>query len=125
MAYLGFTSLDEIQKMTIKEYRLRMEAYQIKEVNVYKHLALQAWFNQAVQATSGSKKNPKPKYKRFNQFFDAEEEINRVRDAFENTNTSSRRSNLTRNQIIAKRYEEYQELKRKRNAKNKEKKGGK
>lgn len=95
-----------------------MEAYQIKQVKLQEQLAMQAWLNQAVQTTSGSKKNPKPKYKKFTQFFNSEEEIKKVRDAYEGTNISHEISNLTRNQIIAQRYEEYQKIKKRKEEEN-------
>ncbi|RHW46817.1 hypothetical protein DS832_04835 [Bombilactobacillus bombi] len=104
--------------MTLVEYQLYMEAYQIKQVKLQEQLAMQAWLNQAVQATSGSKKNPKPKYKKFTQFFNSEEEIKKVRDAYEGTNSSHKTKHLTRNQIISKRYEEYQKIKKRKEEEN-------
>lgn len=39
---------------------------------------MQAWSNQAVQATKGSKENPKPKYSKFQDFYDHEKEFERI-----------------------------------------------
>ncbi|UQS82874.1 hypothetical protein MOO45_02880 [Bombilactobacillus folatiphilus] len=106
--------------MTYVEYQIYMEAYQIKQIKQQEQLAMQAWLNQGVQATTGSSKNPKPKFKKFTQFFDAQKEIKKVRAEFEECNVSYQEPQLSRNQIIAKRYEEYQKIKerRKLNARN-------
>ena len=61
LAYLGFHNIEDIGAMTLSEYYLRLEAYQLKELNEREKIAIQAWFNQTVQATTG-KKNPKPKF---------------------------------------------------------------
>ncbi|HAB49802.1 MAG TPA: hypothetical protein DCE17_05105 [Lactobacillus sp.] len=69
--------------MTFSEYNLRIEAYQLKQIKEQEKLALSAWFNQSVQATTGNAKHPKPKYKKFTDFFDAMEMIDVLRDEFE------------------------------------------
>lgn len=71
---MGFHDLNDVAKMTIAEYELRMEAYHIKRVEEFEIVHLQAWMNQQVQATTGQK-NPKPKYKDFKKFFDKEKFI--------------------------------------------------
>lgn len=61
-----------------------MEAYQLKKATKIQDLALQAWFNQVVQSVDNPKsKNPKPKYKKFKDFYDLEGEIDEVRLQFE------------------------------------------
>lgn len=61
---------DEIGRMTIKEFYLRLEAFQLRRLNEQQDLASLAWLNQAVQATTGSANHPRAKYTKFNQFFD-------------------------------------------------------
>lgn len=98
----------------MKEYYLRLEAFRLKDVAKQEHLALQAWFNQAVQAQTGSPKHPKPKYKRFNEFFDTQMRIDEVRSSFE-ANYASQSENLKRknaNEIFAKRIAEFKQLKK-------------
>lgn len=73
LAYLGFVDLHDVERMTLVEYSLRMEAYQLQQLQVRQNIAIQAWFNQTVQATVG-KKNPRPKFKKFDQFFDRMEQ---------------------------------------------------
>ena len=63
--------------MTLVEYELRMEAYQLKQVDRQNEIAQQAWMNQQVQATTGIK-NPKPKFKKFDDFFDKKVIIDKV-----------------------------------------------
>lgn len=69
--------------MTFSEYNLRIEAYQLKQIKEQEKLALLAWFNQSVQATTGNAKHPKPKYRKFTDFFDSLEMIDTLRDEFE------------------------------------------
>ena len=83
LAYLGFSDIRKIEDMTFDEYNLRIEAYQLKQIKEQEKLALLAWFNQTVRATTGNAKHPKPKYKKFTDFFDAMEMIDVLRDEFE------------------------------------------
>lgn len=103
--------------MTIAEYWLRLEAYQLKQAKNQEQLALQAWLNQAVKATRGNSKNPKPKYKTFKEFYDLEQINSDIRATFEG-GTTQKQKKLGRNELIAKRYNEWQKIKNK-------KKGGK
>lgn len=83
LRYFGMTDLREVERMTMNEYYLRLEAYQLKQVDEQRQLAMQAWFNQTVKAQTGSAKHPKPKYKRFDQFFDAEKQEAKITHYFE------------------------------------------
>ncbi|WP_270360399.1 hypothetical protein [Limosilactobacillus mucosae] len=68
--------------MGMVEYRLRMEAFELQQVLTSQHIAEQAWANQTVQATTGER-HPKPKYRKFDQFFDYQEHVDMVRSAYE------------------------------------------
>lgn len=68
--------------MTLHEYFIRIEAYQIRKVDEQENLALQAWMNQAVQATTGSSKHPRPKYKKFGDFYNLNYMENEVHKSF-------------------------------------------
>ncbi len=83
LARFGLTDLVEISKMSLQEYFLRLEAYQIKRIDEQENIALQAWLNQTVQATKGSSKHPKPKYTRFEEFFDSTAYLNNVHKSFD------------------------------------------
>lgn len=74
--------MSDIERMTINEYQLRMEAYDIQIIKRHENLAMQSWLNQGVQATTG-KRNPKPKFKKFEDFFNSDAEIQKVRAGYE------------------------------------------
>lgn len=69
-----------------------------------------------VQATTGSKKNPKPKYNSLEKLFDAKSEIEQIRSKFEGESYIHNRpiSKADRKQIFAQRYDEWQKIKAKR-----------
>lgn len=97
--------------MTIAEYELRMEAFQLQQIEKQNQLAEQAWFNQLVKSTTGGK-HPKPKFKRLTDLFDYQKEIDRVRSQYEpNYNPESM---LTQKDIqtetFIKRHEEFEKL---------------
>lgn len=114
LAYLGFSSMREIEKMTLNEYLIRMEAFQLQTIKRNEELAYQAWLNQQVQATTGSPKNPKPKFKEFRKFFDSEKMIDEVRSSFEiDYITTSNEAKLRTNEnVFAQRLKEFKELKK-------------
>lgn len=74
---------------------------------------MQAWFNQTVQATTGGK-HPKPKYKRFKQFFDRKQQELQIRNAFGDDAYGKAEADLhkTQAQIFAERVKKFQELKK-------------
>ncbi|WP_283586376.1 hypothetical protein [Limosilactobacillus vaginalis] len=88
LAYLGFHDIRDIGMMTLAEYQLRMEAYQLKRVDQKEFIATMAFYNQLVQSTTGGK-NPKPKYDRLSKIFNREEEENRVFRLFGDDSLSS------------------------------------
>lgn len=102
--------------MTLVEYELRMEAYQLKQVDRQNEIAHQAWMNQQVQATTGSKSSPQPKFKTFDDFFDKKAIVDQVRSSYEPDYEVSQMSKTelkhSRAQIFAKRMAEFQRLKR-------------
>lgn len=67
--------------MTLAEYELRMEAYQLQEIERDKNLAYQAWLNQQVQAVENDGETPV--YKDWKSFFNEQKEIDKVRTVFE------------------------------------------
>lgn len=66
--------------MTIPEYKLLMEAVQLKQIDADYRNHLQAYLNFAVKAEKKSGKNKsKPVYRKFKQFYNYEEEQQKVR----------------------------------------------
>lgn len=92
--FLGFKSLDEVDRMTFREYRLLSEAHRLKEVDTQYKLNLLAWRTFAATATD---KKGKPRYKRFDKFFDynkaLEEAQNKKDDKFASYKEHLRRKN--------------------------------
>ena len=76
--YLGFRSCDEVDRITIPEYELLMEAANLKRVDMDYRNHLQAWLNRAVKAEKGKGKNAKPVFTKFKQFYDYNGEIKKV-----------------------------------------------
>lgn len=114
LAYLGLVSIREIEKMTFDEYLIRLEAFQLRTIKRNEELAYQAWLNQQVQATTGSSKNPKPKFRKFEQFFDTNKMIDEVRGNFEADYKSTKKQNTlrTNENLFAERLKEFRELKK-------------
>lgn len=118
LRFFGLIDMYEIETMTISEYYTRLEAYQLKQVDIQKNLALQSWFNQTVQATTGSSKNPKPKYSTFEKFFDALSQENKIKSTFDPdykpTVFSKKGKKEQQAKLFAKRQREWEELHKKK-----------
>ena len=114
LAYLGLVSMQEIEKMTFDEYLIRLEAFQLRTIKRNEELAYQAWLNQQVQATTGSSKNPKPKFRKFDQFFDTNKMIDEVRGNFEAGYKVTKKQNTlrTNENLFAERLKEFRQLKK-------------
>lgn len=114
LAYLGLVSMQEIEKMTFDEYLIRLEAFQLRTIKRNEELAYQAWLNQQVQATTGSSKNPKPKFRKFDQFFDTNKMIDEVRGNFEADYKATKKQNTlrTNENLFAERLKEFRQLKK-------------
>lgn len=80
---LGTRNREEFESMTLSEYSLQTEAFYLRQVDDFERLHWQAFLNQAIQATTGSKKDPKPKYPTFESFYNAKEKEENVRKQFE------------------------------------------
>lgn len=77
--YLGFTSFEEVDRLTIPEYSLLMEAVRLKQVDNDYRNHLQAYLNFAVKAEKKTGKNKsKPVYGKFKKFYDYEKEVEKI-----------------------------------------------
>ncbi|WP_314737069.1 hypothetical protein [Limosilactobacillus urinaemulieris] len=112
LAYLGFNSIDEIDRMTLSEYYLRLEAYRLRKLDREEEIAIQAWFNQTVQNTTGGK-HPKPKFKKFTEFFDRASLEKNIRDDFADdySNPYRKPSKKEQSRVFITRYREFKQLK--------------
>ncbi|MBW7985194.1 hypothetical protein [Lactobacillus helveticus] len=97
--------------MTLVEYQMRMEAYQLQRVAKQRDIFMQAFANQIVKSTKG-RNNPKPVYTKFDQLFNEEKEINKVRSEFEPNFVAERNEEPSQKQIFAKRLAEFHRLKK-------------
>jgi hypothetical protein len=77
---LDFKSFAEVDRLTIPEYNLLMEAVRLKQVDQDYRNHLQAFLNFAVKAEKKVGKNKsKPVYSRFKRFYDYEKEVEKVK----------------------------------------------
>lgn len=78
--YLGFTSFEQVDQLTIPQYEIMMEALKYRMIDDEYRAHRQAFLNFAVQAQKKSGKKTVPVYKRFRNFFDYEKELKNVRE---------------------------------------------
>ena len=78
---MDFKSFAEVDRLTIPEYNLLMEAMQLKQVDMDYRNHLQAFLNFAVKAEKRTGKNKsKPVYSQFKRFYNYEKEVERTRN---------------------------------------------
>ncbi len=77
--YFGFKSLDEVDRLTIKEYSMLCEAERYKQVDKQKDIALGAWLSFVASAKKQVGKRLKPVYPTFESFFDYSKELKRLK----------------------------------------------
>ena len=63
-------NLREARRSLPKDFPILLKSYDIASQEKEYYISLQAWQNQTVQATTGSGKNAKSKYRNFNDFYD-------------------------------------------------------
>ena len=82
LALLGFDQhenpLRDIGWLTLREYNLRIEAWQVSQAYDRDRIAQQAWQNLRVQETTGSGKNVKSKWSNYTHFHDLESELDSI-----------------------------------------------
>lgn len=94
--------------MTLSEYELRMESYELQETDRQFNMALQAWLNTAVQAVD---KDGKSIYKDFDDFFDYIKQINKVRSYYEPNYVPVKKiKQPSKADILINRIKEYQKM---------------
>lgn len=84
--FLDYKSLEEVDRLTIAEYKLLMEGVRLREIDKDYRNHLQAFLNFAVRSEKKTGKGKsKPVYTKFKQFYDYERELEKV-----NNNKKSR-----------------------------------
>ena len=76
--YLDYKSFAEVDRLTIPEYELLMQAVRLKQVDMDYRVHQQAFLNFAVKAEKKSGKKSKPVYTKFKKFYDYEAEIKKA-----------------------------------------------
>lgn len=76
--YLGFKSFAEVDRLTIPEYTLLMEAERLKQVDMDYRNHLQAYLNFVVKAEKKSGKKTKPVYNKFEKFYNYKRELEKA-----------------------------------------------
>lgn len=100
-------SFDEIAVMTMYEYQLRLEAYQLKRADEMQRMAVQAMFNREAKAQKKSGKNFKYVHNSPDELFDLENATEKIRSAFE-PNYNNRKEN--QNDILLERMRKWRKL---------------
>ena len=76
---MDFKSFAEVDRLTIPEYKLLMEAVRLKQIDIDYRNHLQAFLNFSVQAEKKVGKNKsKPVYDKFKKFYDYDKELEKV-----------------------------------------------
>lgn len=73
--WFGFKSLDEVDRLTPKEYMMLCEAEKLKQLDRKAELSLNAWLSFVATATKKVGKSFKPVYPTFDSFFDYTKEL--------------------------------------------------
>lgn len=76
--YLGFKNFDEIDNLTIPEYKLLMKAVELRAIDDAYLVHLQAFKNFEVKATKKAGKKRKPVFDKFEKFFDYRKLVRKV-----------------------------------------------
>lgn len=76
--YFGFTSFDQVDKLTIRQFNILMDAAKLKNVDLDYRDHLQAYLNVVAQSTKKSGKKIKPVYTTFDKFYDYQSEIDKA-----------------------------------------------
>lgn len=78
---MDFKSFAEVDRLTIPEYNLLMEAARLKETDKDYRNHLQAWLNFTVKAEKkAGKGKTKPVYTKFKQFYDYEKHLGKAKN---------------------------------------------
>lgn len=68
----------EASRTTLEEFEIYNTAYLIQQEDMRYHSAIQAWFNQTVQATKGKGKSVRSAFKTFDDFYNHKDEFDKI-----------------------------------------------
>lgn len=81
----GFKShpLSDAENMSLHEYLLRAEAYELEREDKMQDIHLQAWANVTVHNKKGEGDNARPMYTKFDDFYDSGKARDNIRSRYE------------------------------------------
>lgn len=71
-------TFQEASRTTLEEFEIYNTAYLIQQEDRRYNSAIQAWFNQTVQATKGKGKSAKSAFKTFDDFYNHTDEFDKI-----------------------------------------------
>ena len=77
--FFGFKSLDEVDRLTPKEYKMLCEAEEYKQLDHQRDIAWGAWLTFVASAKKQVGRRLKPVYPTFESFFDYSKELKRLK----------------------------------------------
>lgn len=84
----------EASRTTLEEFKIYNMAYLIQQEDLRYHSAIQAWFNQTVQATKGKGKSARSAYKTFDDFYNHKDEFEKIFNKEEVKQVNNKRLSL-------------------------------
>lgn len=84
----------EASRTTLEEFEIYNMAYLIQQEDMRYHSAIQAWFNQTVQATKGKGKSARSAYKTFDDFYNHKNEFDKIFNKEEVKQVNNKRLSL-------------------------------
>lgn len=84
----------EASRTTLEEFEIYNMAYLIQQEDMRYHSAIQAWFNQTVQATKGEGKSARSAYKTFDDFYNHRDEFDKIFNKEEVKQVNNKRLSL-------------------------------
>lgn len=90
-----------------------MEGYQLRQAERLNEIAISAWWHQAVKATKGTAKNPRPVFSKLEDLYDYDARVDQICGAYEPdyVPTSNHTHKSDAGQIMAKRMAEFKKIK--------------
>lgn len=87
-------TFQEALRTTLEEFEIYNMAYLIQQEDLRYHSAIQAWFNQTVQATKGKGKSARSAYRTFDDFYNHKDEFDKIFNKEEVKQVNNKRLSL-------------------------------
>ncbi len=96
--------------MTLREYQLRMEAWQLREIALQDHLWQLAFYARDAKSNNGKKY----RFKGPSDVFQVEKAIDKVRSTYEPWYTSPRLEKIKTAKVLRRRQKEWEEMQKRK-----------